>query len=64
MIYNKFDEPLKEYLRVVMDIYRALEGKNIKYKLFRSDGYKDIRANNFDKKILSMFMAGFFVVAH
>ena len=60
MNYNKCDEPLKEYLRVVMDIYRALEGKNIKYKFFSSGKNNDKRANNFDKKILSMFMAGFF----
>ena len=55
MNYNKCDEPLKEYLRVVMDIYRALEGKNIKYKFFSSGKNNDKRANNFDKKILSMF---------
>lgn len=59
--YQNFNAETKEYLNIAMSIYSAISTKQSSMKVRKFGEEIDYKMTNLDKKILSLFIAAFFI---
>ena len=59
--YKNFDSKTKEYINIAMSIYNAISEKSLSIRIKKFGEETDYEFTDFDKKILSLFIAGFFL---